>query len=368
MKRTETTEGGHSCPPRKVGTIPTEIGTIAADWRIAPLDAVCEPPQYGFTASAEAKGKVRFLRITDITDSGVKWPTVPFCECPEKEFGKYRLAPGDIVFARIGATTGKSYLITNPPPSVFASAELKKALLHKLFTEGLRGEPQKQTEIGPVPESWDIRALGDHLTEAQYGISIKGAETGRYPVLRMTNQKQGQISGANLQYVDLSPVQLEKFRVDRQDILFNRTNSLELVGRTAIFDLEGDFVFASYLIRLWTDAARIRPFFLNHYFNWDETQVRLKSIATRAVSQSNISATRLKCFPVPVPSPEEQDKIVTRIDCVDRKRSVHHRKHAVLTALFRTLLHQLMTAQIRVQEIDLEGLLAQPVAQMDSKS
>ena len=104
MKRTETTEGGHSCPPRKVGTIPTEIGTIAADWRIAPLDAVCEPPQYGFTASAEAKGNVRFLRITDITDSGVKWPTVPFCECPEKEFGKYRLAPGDIVFARIGAT------------------------------------------------------------------------------------------------------------------------------------------------------------------------------------------------------------------------------------------------------------------------
>ena len=248
------------------------------------------------------------------------------------------------------------------------TAELKKALLHKLFTEGLRGEPQKQTEIGPVPESWDIRALGDHLTEAQYGISIKGAETGRYPVLRMTNQKQGQISGANLQYVDLSPVQLEKFRVDRQDILFNRTNSLELVGRTAIFDLEGDFVFASYLIRLRTDAARIRPFFLNHYFNWDETQVRLKSIATRAVSQSNISATRLKCFPVPVPSPEEQDKIVTRIDCVDRKRSVHHRKHAVLTALFRTLLHQLMTAQIRVQEIDLEGLLAQPVAEMDSNS
>jgi type I restriction enzyme S subunit len=451
MKRTETTDGGHSCPPREVGTIPTEIGMIAADWRIAPLDAVCEPPQYGFTASAEAKGNVRFLRITDITDSGVKWPTVPFCECPEKELGKYRLAPGDIVFARIGATTGKSYLITNPPPSVFASylirvrakreiypeflsqffrsdaywrqvdaqknanlkkgvsgsvlktllvpvpplpeqrkiagvlgvvqraieqqervlaltAELKKAFLHKLFTEGLRGEPQKQTDIGPVPESWDIRALGDHLTEAQYGISIKGAETGRYPVLRMTNQKQGQISGANLQYVDLSPVQLEKFRVDRQDILFNRTNSLELVGRTAIFDLEGDFVFASYLIRLRTDAARIRPFFLNHYFNWDETQVRLKSIATRAVSQSNISATRLKGFPVPVPSPEEQDKIVTRIDCVDRKRSVHQRKHAVLTALFRTLLHQLMTAQIRVQEIDLEGLLAQPVAQMDSKS
>jgi type I restriction enzyme S subunit len=184
----------------------------------------------------------------------------------------------------------------------------------------------------------------------------------------MTNQQQGQISGSNLQYVELTPAQFAKVRVDRQDILFNRTNSLELVGRTAIFNLDGDFAFASYLIRLRTDAARIRPFFLNHYFNWDETQVRLKSIATRAVSQSNISATRLRGFPVPVPSPEEQDKIVTRIDCVDRKLSVHQRKHAALTALFRTLLHQLMSAQIRVHELDLEGVLAQAVAEMDSKS
>ena len=139
------------------------------------------------------------------------------------------------------------------------TSELKKALLHQLFTSGLRGEPQKQTEIGPVPESWEVKPLGDYLTEAQYGISAKGAETGRYAVLRMTNQQQGKIKGADLQYVELTPAQFAKFRVERQDILFNRTNSLELVGRTAFFDLEGDFVFASYLIRLRTDSARLRP-------------------------------------------------------------------------------------------------------------
>ena len=91
---------------------------------------------------------------------------------------------------------------------------------------------------------------------------------------------------------------------------------------------------------------------LNHYFNWDETQVRLKSIATRAVSQSNISATRLRGFPVPVPSPVEQNEIVANVDCLDRKLAVHRRKHATLTALFRTLLHQLMTAQLRVRDLD----------------
>lgn len=101
--------------------VETEIGTIASDWKVAPLESICEPPQYGYTASAQEEGDVRFLRITDITNSGVNWPSVPFCECPPELLGKYRLACGDIVFARIGATTGKSYLIKNPPPSVFAS-------------------------------------------------------------------------------------------------------------------------------------------------------------------------------------------------------------------------------------------------------
>ena len=236
------------------------------------------------------------------------------------------------------------------------TTELKKALLHKLFTEGLRGEPQKQTEIGPVPESWEVNPLGDYLTEAQYGISVKGGETGRYAVLRMTNQRQGRISTDNLQYVELTSVQFQNFRVQRRDILFNRTNSLDLVGRTAIFDLEGDFLFASYLIRLRTDADRLRPFFLNHYFNWDATQVRLKSIATRAISQSNISATRLRGFLVPVPKSHEQDEIVENLDCLDQKLSVHTRKHKAYTALFRTLLQQLMTAQIRIENFDLSAL------------
>ena len=131
------------------------------------------------------------------------------------------------------------------------------------------------------------------------------------------------------------------------------------MGRTAIFDLEGDYVFASYLIRLRTDSTRLRPSFLNHYFNWDETQVRLKSIATRAVSQSNISATRLRGFPIPLPSPEEQDEIVSDVDRFDRKLAGHRGKHAALTALFRTLLHQLMTAQLRVHDLDLPELAAQ---------
>ena len=236
------------------------------------------------------------------------------------------------------------------------TTELEKSLLHKLFTEGLRGEPQKMTEIGPVPESWEVVPLGENLTEAQYGLSTKGAEAEQYALLRMTNQQKGRIVPVNLQYVALTAGQFEKFRMQKQDILFNRTNSFDLVGRTAIFDLEGDFVFASYLIRLRTDSERLRPYFLNHYLNSDETQARLKSIATRAISQSNISATRLRGFLVPVPDPKEQDEIVAMINSIDQKVVFHDLKKRQLEDLFRTLLHQLMTAQVRVNELVLSEI------------
>jgi type I restriction enzyme S subunit len=243
------------------------------------------------------------------------------------------------------------------------TAELKKALMHKLFTEGTRGEQLKPTEIGPVPESWSVDALGAHLTIAQYGLSVKGGDDGTTPILRMTNQVDGRIVANNLQMVSISESDGDKFGLEPGDILFNRTNSFELVGRTAIFDLPGEYVFASYLIRLRTDQTSLRSAFLNHYLNWEATQARLKGIASRAVSQSNISASRLRSFMVPLPSAGEQDQIIRSIDSVDRVRTVRQRQHSVLQGLFRTLLHQLMTAQIRVHDLDLSALELEPAAE-----
>jgi type I restriction enzyme, S subunit len=238
------------------------------------------------------------------------------------------------------------------------TVELKKSLMHKLFTEGTRGEPLKQTEMGQMPDSWTVEPLGAHLLLAQYGLSVRGDEHGAIPMLRMTNQVDGRIVPNDLQYVTVNQADRLKFRVEPGDILFNRTNSFELVGRTAIFELDGEFVFASYLIRMRTQQHTLRPEFLNHYFNWGAVQARLKSIASRAVSQSNISASRLRGFVVPLPAVQEQDEIIECIDHVDRTRTLHQRERETLQDLFRTLLHQLMTAQIRVNDLDLSQLQA----------
>ena len=198
-------------------------------------------------------------------------------------------------------------------------------------------------DLGLLPASWRVAPMGDFLTEAQYGMSVKGGEAGRCPILRMTNQVNGRISPTKLQYADITERELVNFRVLRGDILFNRTNSFELVGRTSIFDLPGDFVFASYLIRLRTLADQFDPFFLNLYLNANETQIRLKGIATRAVSQSNISAARLKGFTVPVPPLPEQRKIVGVLGLVQRAMEQQERLIEKTAELKRTLLHQLFT-------------------------
>lgn len=85
-----------------------------------PLSKLADHPQYGFTASAsELPIGPKFVRITDLHDAGIDWETVPFCKCEEPE--KYLLHPSDLLFARTGATTGKTVLVTDPPEAVFAS-------------------------------------------------------------------------------------------------------------------------------------------------------------------------------------------------------------------------------------------------------
>lgn len=100
----------------------TEIGEIPQSWEVVRLGNHCERPRYGYTesASSEPVGP-KFLRITDITDYGVDWDAVPYCACPQEALNEFRLMAGDLVVARIGATTGKSYLVVECPEAVFAS-------------------------------------------------------------------------------------------------------------------------------------------------------------------------------------------------------------------------------------------------------
>lgn len=247
--------------------------------------------------------------------------------------------------------------ITKEESCLTTAQALKRAAMRALFTKGLKGEPQKETSIGPIPESWEVRSIGEVATNTQYGLSKRGLPSAAYPILRMNCQDDGRVHYRNLQYVDLDQEEFEKFRLHKGDLLFNRTNSIELVGRMAIVDDDRPAVFASYLVRVAVDNSGCVPEFLNYFMNWPQTQADIKRLASRAVGQANINATKLKTveFPCP-PTLDEQREIVAILAAIDAKIDLHRKKRAVLDELFRALLHKLMTGEIAVRDLNLDAL------------
>ena len=115
----------------------TPIGKIPKDWDVVRLGEIAEYFQYGFTAKAENKPiGPKFLRITDIQNGNVDWKSVPYCSVSNDLLKKFELKTGDILFARIGATTGKSFLIKECPRAIFASYLIRCSVnLNKVIPE-----------------------------------------------------------------------------------------------------------------------------------------------------------------------------------------------------------------------------------------
>ncbi len=143
------------------------------------------------------------------------------------------------------------------------------------------------------------------------------------------------------------------------DLLFVRTNGVqENAGRCALYrgELE-DCYFASYLIRVRVDSTKVLPSFVNEYARTEQGRSFLSRRAIRtADGKFNINSGTLKRVLLLLPTLEEQKEIVRQLDLVERKLKLHEAKRSSLTALFRTMLHQLMTAQIRVHDLDLPEL------------
>lgn len=152
-----------------------------------------------------------------------------------------------------------------------------------------------------VPEGWKLKTIGDILVETQYGLSEALEKVGEFPVLRMMNITNGYVDPNDMKYLDSSYTEAEKYTLNKGDLVFNRTNSMEWVGRTGIFELEKRYLFASYLIRLVVDEEMITPLYLNQYLNLPLVQYRLKAYATPGVSQANINPGSLKSLPILLP-------------------------------------------------------------------
>ena len=238
------------------------------------------------------------------------------------------------------------------------TTELKKTLMHKLFTEGTRGEPQKQTEIGLIPESWEVVRLGTLLArEPQNGLYKSKKDYGAgTQILRIDDfSNAGDVVAIAINRVVLSVDEIRIYGLDAGDIVINRVNSLSHLGKTALVGSIGEaMVFESNMMRFSVNESMVRKEYAFKFLNSPLAKRQIIESAKRAVAQSSINQGDIKALRIPKPSLAEQLEIAGALETIELKISTAVGKKVALQDLFRTLLHELMTAKIRVHDLNFQ--------------
>jgi type I restriction enzyme S subunit len=229
---------------------------------------------------------------------------------------------------------------------------VKRALTQRVLTEGLRGEGQRKTAIGLVPQSWQVVPLSGVIAAFQYGLSVPMAQRGTLPILRMGNIQDGDVVFTDLKYVSLPEKLVAPCLLKRGDVLFNRTNSQEWVGKIGIYRHDTPSVFASYLIRVIPNGSEIDNYYGGHVLGSYSAQCRIKRYATPGVQQVNINATNLGKVLIPVPVGEdglrEQSEIAALLEAARTVVSSYEPILAAQQSLKKSLMHDLLTGRVRV--------------------
>lgn len=194
------------------------------------------------------------------------------------------------------------------------TTELKKALMHKLFTKGLHGEKQKETDIGLIPESWDVARLDSITEDFQYGTSVKcDYNIDGVPVLRIPNVVGGHVDTNDLKFGNPKPSEIENLPLQHGDLLFVRTNGVrENAGRCSMYrgELGDSCYYASYLIRVRLPQEMLNSEFLEEY---SRTEIGTSFLSGQSIRTAdgkfNINSGTLKRMLLPKPDIEEQREI-----------------------------------------------------------
>lgn len=173
---------------------------------------------------------------------------------------------------------------------------------------------------------YPVVELGSILDMVQYGTSEKANTTGKgTPVLRMNNIKDGYFNYTNIKHVELTKKTKSTLLLVDGDLLFNRTNSKELVGKCAVFHDDKEYVFASYLIRVRPAPDKALPDFIAYCINSIIGRQQIDALSRQIIGQANINSQELRSLRLPLPPLNAQKTIMERIE-TDRVESVHLRE------------------------------------------
>lgn len=235
--------------------------------------------------------------------------------------------------------------------------ELKKALMHKLFTEGLNDEPQKQTEIGLIPESWEVVPLKEAVSYIDYGLSEAIPKNQDFEGVKNVSTaditREGKLLYHKVRRVQTTNRIIERLKLKDGDVLFNWRNSSELIGKTTIYIEQPEtHIFASFILRIRCDEIKYHNYFLTYLMNHYREQGVFFQLSRRAVNQANYNRNEIYVLKIPKPTYNEQVKIANAFRKIDDKIELLTEQLNTKKQLFNNTLNQLMTGQIRVKDIE----------------
>ncbi|EIC22415.1 restriction endonuclease subunit S [Thiorhodovibrio frisius] len=228
------------------------------------------------------------------------------------------------------------------------TTELKKALMHKLFTEGLRNEPLKQSEIGPVPESWEVVPVGNICRSIVPGRNKPKIFDGDIPWLTTPNIKGLDYINAD---VDGLRVSSDELRSSGGRLIPEKSVIMSCVGEFGVSAVTNIEIVINQQLHAFICPAKLNPVFLCNQLRYRKPY--MQSIAA-ITTIPYLNKSKCESVPIALPGREEQDEVAVIFDTLDSKRNQHIAHRHALQDLFRTLLHELMTAKTRVQDVKLE--------------
>src|SRR5690606_24371826 len=235
--------------------------------------------------------------------------------------------------------------------------QLLKAFRQQVLMQAVTGKLTEQWREGKDLDEWTTPALKKVCFGFKYGSSSKSDDQGKIAVLRMGNLQNGKLDLSDLKYSN-NDDEVKKYSLSPGDVLFNRTNSPDLVGKTSIYKGEIPAIYAGYLIKIENNKAILDSDYLNFYMNTHQVKVWCNEVKSDGVSQSNINAKKLAELKIPLPSIQEQQEIVHRVESLFAKADTidarYHQLKRKVDALPQAILHKAFKGEL-VPQLPTDG-------------
>ncbi|KKG15668.1 hypothetical protein EO98_18025 [Methanosarcina sp. 2.H.T.1A.6] len=227
---------------------------------------------------------------------------------------------------------------------------LKKGLMQKLLTKGIGHTKFKKTELGEIPEEWEIKRFDDVIEKKQLGVNIKASTKNEGTILiKMGNLNLGSFNFEKLEKIDETDIEKYRdYKLNYGDFLFNTRNTPQLVGKSATWKFDEIVaIFNSNIMRIYFKPI-YDSFWANYYFSSTEGWKSLKSISKGTTSVGAIYSKDLVRLTIPVPPLPEQQKIVSVLSKVDSQIQDNQNYLSRLQELKKGLMQDLLTGKVRV--------------------